>query len=82
PGNDGISFTIVKRAYTVAPELFKRIYSILFEVGYHPKAWREAVGVVLPKPNKPDYSFPKSYSISSLLNCLGKTLEKIMATRL
>jgi hypothetical protein len=38
--------------------------------------------VVIPKPNKPDYSNPKAYHPIALLNCLGKVLEKLKATRL
>jgi hypothetical protein len=38
--------------------------------------------VVIPKPNKPDYSNPKAYQPIALLNCLGKVLEKLMASRL
>jgi hypothetical protein len=38
--------------------------------------------VVIPKPNKPDYSNPKAYHPIALLNYLGKVLEKLMATRL
>ncbi|MGG6497472.1 UNVERIFIED_CONTAM: reverse transcriptase domain-containing protein, partial [Bacteroidetes bacterium 56_B9] len=54
----------------------------LFAAGYHPKGWRQAIGVVLPKANKKDYSQPKGYRVISLLNCLGKAYEKILATRL
>jgi hypothetical protein len=32
--------------------------------------------------NKKDYSLPKAYRVISLLNCLGKAFEKILATRL
>jgi hypothetical protein len=38
--------------------------------------------VILPKANKKDYSLPKAYRVISLLNCLGKAFEKILATRL
>jgi ribonuclease HI len=38
--------------------------------------------VVIPKPNKPDYSNTKAYRPIALLNCLGKVLEKLMASRL
>jgi hypothetical protein len=38
--------------------------------------------VVIPKPNKPNYSNPKAYRPIALLNCLGKVLEKLMASRL
>jgi hypothetical protein len=35
--------------------------------------------VVIPKPNKPDYSAIKAYRPIALLNCLGNILEKLMA---
>jgi hypothetical protein len=38
--------------------------------------------VVIPKPNKPNYSNAKAYRPIALLNCLGKVLEKLMATGL
>ncbi len=55
---------------------------MLFSLGYHPRPWREAVGIILKKQNKEDYSNPKSYRVISLLNCLGKVLERVFATRL
>jgi hypothetical protein len=50
--------------------------------GFHPKTWKKAKGILLKKPNKSDYSIPKSYRVISLLNCLGKVVEKIVATAL
>ena len=38
--------------------------------------------MVLKKPNKLDNTIPKAYRVISLLNCLGKVAEKIIATRL
>lgn len=52
------------------------------EAGYHPKAWRRAIAVALRKPGKPDYSNPRAYRLITLLECLGKILEKIVARRL
>jgi hypothetical protein len=37
---------------------------------------------LLLTPNKPDYSSVKAYCPIALLNCMGKILEKLMATRL
>jgi hypothetical protein len=54
----------------------------LLNIGYHLYIWREAIGAILPKVNKPDYSTPKAYRIIALLNCLGKISEKIIANRL
>lgn len=82
PGPDGIPFLAIKAAYAVIPEIFNGLYSTLAREGYHPRCWRQATTAVIPKPKKPDYSNPKAYRPVALLNCLGKTLEKIMARRL
>ena len=58
------------------------IYSKFILIGYHPLCLRTGLGAVLKKPNKSDYSLPKSYRILTLLNCLGKIVEKIVANRL
>ena len=82
PGPDRIGFSILHHAYAAVPDTFAAIYSMFFNYGYHPRCWRKGIGVVLPKPNKEDYSIPKSYRVIALLNCLGKVLEKIIASRL
>jgi len=35
--------------------------------------------VVILKPNKPDYGVAKAYRVLTLLNCLGKVVEKVAA---
>ena len=60
---------------------FYKLYKALIESGYHPKCWKEAIGVILKKLNK-KATIPKSYKVISLLNYLGKVIEKIIATRL
>jgi hypothetical protein len=82
PGPDGIPFLCLQKSYNAIPQHFNSLYATLGQKGYHPKCWRQAVTVVIPKPNKPDYSSPKAYRPVALLNCLGKTLEKLMASRL
>lgn len=82
PGSDKIDQEIIKQAYKAIPDLFLEIYTVLLEVGHHPTYWKEAIGIVLPKPKKPDYSQPKAYRVISLLNCLGKISERIIAQRL
>src|SRR5690554_4713026 len=82
PGPDGIPFLCLKEAYSCIPHVFNSLYAALARVGYHPECWRDATTAVIPKPKKPDYTAPKAYRPVALLNCLGKTLEKIMARRL
>jgi hypothetical protein len=46
-----------------------------------PKEWKTATGVVILKPGKTDYQLPKAYRVIALQNCLGKVIEKVVATR-
>src|SRR5438046_5151147 len=80
-GPDTISFLILQKVYAVLENRFYKLYKALIQFGYHPKCWKEAVGVILKKPNR-KATIPKSYRVISLLNCLGKVAEKIIATRL
>ena len=82
PGLDGITQAIISKAYGAIPITFLRIYSRLLDEGHYPRCWKVATGVVLAKPGKPDYSVPKAYQVISLLNCLGKISERILAKRL
>jgi ribonuclease HI len=82
PGPDSISQDIILKAYRAIPDVFYQLYSCLLDIGYHPKCWKQATGAILKKPGKPDYSAPKAYRVISLLNCLGKVSERILAQRL
>ena len=82
PGPDGMTFLNLQQAYMAVPWLFDLIYRSLLIVGYHPHCWREGIGAILKKGNKPDYTTPKAYRVIVLLNCLGKVSEKIIAKRL
>ena len=81
-GPDRIGFLIIQKAYSTIPELFHQLYYKLIKFGFHPDCWKDSIGVIIKKSNKDNYSDPKSYRIISLLNCLGKIAEKIIAQRL
>ena len=49
---------------------------------YHPPLWKHALVQVIPKPGKLDYFASKSYCPISLLDCLGKLMEKAVAKRI
>ena len=82
PGPDGITQDIIRCAYQAIPQAFLSVYKGLIDTGYHPLCWKQATGAILKKPKKPDYSLPKAYRVISLLNCLGKVSERILAKRL
>ena len=49
---------------------------------YHPQRWRHAKRILLEKPNKRDRTLVKFYWVISLLNFLGKVVEKVVAEQL
>jgi len=48
-------------------------------LGHHPKLWKTAKGVVIPKPGKPDYSKVRAYMVISLLDVVSKLVESTAA---
>ena len=82
PGPDALSHEIITAAYQAQPNTFFKAYSLLFNYGYYPTCWRRATGAILKKPSKPDHSIPKAYRVITLLSCLGKVIERIIAKRL
>jgi hypothetical protein len=78
-GPSGIRYKLVKWAFAAHPEFILDIYNTALRLGHHP--WTTAKVVIIPKPNKSDYSATKAYRPVSLLECFGKVLEKIVANR-
>ena len=82
PGPSGHSWHLVKWAWNdVSGQALclTRLFNACISAGYHPRSWHEATVVVIPKPNRADYSLPKNYRPIALLECLGKLLEKVLA---
>jgi len=50
-----------------------------FTLVIHPRVPQEAKGVVIPKPNKPDYGVSTPDRVITLLNCVGRVVEKVAA---
>ncbi|KAI0949613.1 hypothetical protein AcW1_010370 [Taiwanofungus camphoratus] len=82
PGISQNPFRGIRWAWEVTSDTIAALMHHCVKAGYHPKAWRKAIAVALPKPRKPDYTNPRAYRLIQLLECLGKVLERIVATRL
>ena len=78
PGEDKIGYSVLKQLPHIAYDHLANLYNHLRNIGYFPSIWKAAIGVMLPKPQK-DPKLPTSYRPISLLRCLGKTLEKLIA---
>jgi hypothetical protein len=82
PGTSGIGWFLLKKGWDAVKDHLIVIYNACFVLGHHPAHWREAKVVVIPKPDKPDYSLPKAHRPISLLETMSKLLEKAVAKRM
>jgi len=80
--SDDISFAIIQQAYKTILKIFNLIYSDLIENNYHLKILCKGTRIILKKSDKSNYSISKTYRIITLLNCLNKVAEKIIAVQL
>jgi Reverse transcriptase (RNA-dependent DNA polymerase) len=69
---------LIKWTWDTDPDRMTKLLNACLRVGHHPKPWKEAVVCVIPKPNRADYTLAKNYRPISLLECLGKLLEKVI----
>ena len=79
PGEDKLSYKILKHLPEVCLDRLARYYTLCLNWGYFPIAWKKALVTMIPKPSK-DLT-PNNYRPISLLPCLGKLFEKIIKTR-
>jgi hypothetical protein len=69
PGVSGVGYQMIKWGGIEVLNHLRRIYNTCMDVGYHPKAWREALVAIVAKPRKADMSSPRSYRPITLLEC-------------
>lgn len=85
PEPDRLSWYWIKRLTKLAPgaaAFLKAFFNACITYGIMPTVFKRSHTVIIPKPNKPDYSKAKAYRPIILLNCLGKLLEKVLARRM
>jgi hypothetical protein len=82
PGDSGIGWELLKRGWGPAAETFTSVYNACLTLGHHPAVWKNAVVVVIPKPDRPDYTQAKAHRPISLLETMSKLLEKVVAQRM
>lgn len=80
PGKDRLNFKAIRLLWNWDCQRILNLIQACTKLGYQPKGWKIAKGIILRKPNKPINTTPKAYRVISLLNCLGKVVEKTIAT--
>ncbi|KAJ3478790.1 hypothetical protein NLG97_g8480 [Lecanicillium saksenae] len=82
PGSDGITTKMLQAAWPHIARPLTTLYNACLRVGYHPAVFRTAEVVMIPKPNKRNLSDISSWRPISLLSCLSKGLERVIARRM
>ena len=81
PGQDKISYEMLKHLDDVALEEILCMFNIIWEEGKLPVKWKHAVIIPILKPGK-DPSAPSSYRPIALTAVLGKVMERMVTNRL
>lgn len=79
PGQTGHTWTLIKWVWAADSDRIMNLLEACLRTGHHPRLWKEAVVCVIPKPKRADYTLAKNFRPISLLECLGKLLEKVVA---
>jgi len=78
-GDDRISVGILMVIWQWDELRFTQLIRACICLGHHPKLWKIARGMVIPKPEKPDYSKVRAYRVISLLDVVSKLVERTAA---
>jgi len=79
PGPDKLSFGAKRVLWKWDIERIVRLMKAGIRTGRHPAVWKCASSVVIRKLGKEDYTTLKAYRSISLLSCMGKVVEKVVA---
>ena len=77
-GPDTLRPIIIQKAWQQIKDLTRKIMIRNHELQHIPTAWKESLGIFLPKPGKTDYNHPKSYRTITLSPVMLKLQEKMI----
>ncbi|KAE9528780.1 hypothetical protein AGLY_012355 [Aphis glycines] len=81
PGPDDIPYSFIKNLPSIGLNQLLQIYNLIWETGFYPDPWRNAIIIPIPKPNKNKFNI-SNYRPISLISTLSKLLEKMVNKRL
>ena len=80
PGSDRMKAFCLKEATRPFLERMRNLFNACLKLRFQPDEWKEAILILIPKPNK-DHTDPSGYRPISLLCCMGKLFDKIICSR-
>lgn len=82
PGSDLIMIALIQAAWPYVGEYIRRLFEFCLCAGHHPTVFKNAEVVMLAKPGKRDLTTARAWRPISLLSCIGKGLERLIARRI
>ena len=82
PDPHKINFQIFRIIWNWDKNRLTSIIQQAVQLGYYPKSWKRVQRILLEKVGKCDFGLVRSYRVISLLNYMGKILEKVIAKQL
>ena len=79
PGPNRLGFKEIRLLWEWDAPRIIVIVKMSCRLGVHPRVSKEAKGVVIQKPNTPDYGVANAYRVITLLNCLRKVVQNVPA---
>ena len=81
-GPDRLPYRVWKGIHSVNQNIIPGLVEEMLTWGIHPPMLKEATGVILPKPNKDNYTDCASFRVIALMQRLSKIAERVVAGRL
>src|SRR5205807_4002287 len=82
PGRDQVPYGVWKNIHRLNGEIIPLLAGDLLRWGIHPPSLKGSLGIILPKPNKKDYTDCASVRVIALMQTLSKITERIINKRL
>lgn len=82
PGDDEINVEILRLSWQTLGDRITNLFNCCIQLGIHPKVFKTANIIIIPKNGKRDRTQPNSYRPIALLPCLGKGLERLISRRI
>jgi hypothetical protein len=82
PGPDGLPNRVLQVTADIIVGHLEMIFNQSLRISHCPAHFRSSITVVLRKPDKDDYTTPKAYCPTALLNTMGKIMDAVLARRL
>ena len=78
---DKINFQIQRMIWSWKKAQITSMVYHAIQLGYHPTEWKRAQRILLQKGEKRDFGLIRFYRAISLLNYMGKVVEKLVANK-